>query len=822
MNYSEGKTDDEARALVAQLSLEEQVSLLAGSDFWRTVALPERGIPSIKTTDGPNGARGEFFKNGTPAALFPCGVSLAATWNTSLTEQVGKALADETKARGADVLLAPTICMHRSPLGGRNFESFSEDPYLTGKLAASYVRGLQSCGVAATIKHFAGNEQETLRTSIDSLISLRALREVYMKPFEIVMRDCPPWALMTSYNKVNGVHSDMNSFLLKDVLRSEWEFDGLVMSDWNGTNSTAQSIDAGCDLEMPGPAKWRGTHALTALKQGKLSREAVEKAAANVLFLVDRTRGLHGGPEPTEKALDTPQTRQLIRQAGTEGIVLLKNEQSLLPIRGARKIALIGPNANRAIVGGGGSASLNPYYTTTPFEAISAKSDATVCFAPGCDTSKWLPLASEVCKTAEGQRGVVLEYYKGDKLEGSPIEVQHKEKTDLFLWDSAPKSVLPEYSFKVTAQITPRTTGRHTFSFSSVGPGRMMLDGKLFIDNWDWTEEGEAMFEASQDVLQSINLKADVPVHILVESNNEVRPASKMTPDGPRHGYGGCRIGYQEESRIDLLKEAVDIARDADVAIVCVGLDAEYESEGYDRQTMDLPKNGSQDMLIDAVVKANPKTIVVNQSGTPVTMPWADKVPSILQAWYQGQEAGNALADILFGEVSPSGKLPTTFPRNFEDNPAHGNWPGKDGVVRYEEDIFVGYRHYERMNTSPLFAFGHGLAYTTFLYGFPSSDTSTLIEGARVVVSLTVTNVGETAAAEIVQGYVKFDKSNIKRPEKELQAFTKVFLQPEESKDIELVFDKYSVGSYDVDRKLWVAEPGEYRVLIGASSVDIR
>ncbi|KAF2836567.1 glycoside hydrolase family 3 protein [Patellaria atrata CBS 101060] len=757
------------------------------------------------------------------AALFPCGISLAATWNLDLLEQVGKQLGEEAKARGANVLLAPTVCMHRSPLGGRNFESFSEDPFLTGKLAASYIRGLQSKKVAATIKHFVANEQETERMRIDSIVSERALREIYLKPFEIAVRESSPWALMSSYNLINGVHADQNEHTLKDILRGEWKYDGMVMSDWTGTNSTAEALLAGCDLEMPmGPKTKRGKHMLKAIAEGKLTCFDIERAASNVLYLVDRTKGLNGPPETAERADDRAETRQLIRQAGVEGLTLLKNENETLPIRNANTIAIIGPNAKRAIAGGGGSASLNPYYTTTPFDGIAACSNSKLLFSQGCDTAKWLPVADEYCTTPSGKQGVIMEYYKGDKFKGEPFSVQHKQTTELWVWDSAPQEVRPDFSFRVITKLTPKTTGLHTFSFASVGPGRLFINGELFIDNWEWVEEGEAMFTASKDVVKSIRLEANVPIDILVESTSEMRPVSKIELEGQTHDYGGCRIGYEEEPLIDLLQEAVDVASAADVAILFVGLDAEWESEGYDRQTMDLPKNGSQDRLVAAVMKANPRTIVVNQSGTPVNMPWVDQVPAILQAWYQGQEAGNALAEVLFGHQSPSGKLPTTFPKRLQDNPAYHNWPGENLKVVYGEGVYIGYRHYERAQVEPLFPFGHGLTYTTFSYGKPSIDNPVLSESGTIRVTVPITNTGDFPAHEIVQAYVKDIQSRIPRPEKELKGFAKVFLQPKETSHVELSFNKHAVGYYDTALAAWIAEEGRFEILIGASSTDIR
>jgi beta-glucosidase len=600
-----------------------------------------------------------------------------------------------------------------------------------------------------------------------------------------------------------------------------------VISDWTAINETTgvESVKAGCDIEMPGPTKWRGPRVFEAIKNGQISPEEVKRAAANVLKLVQRTKGFNcSSAEASEQTDDNEALQQIIRTAGAEGIVLLKNENNILPIKQAKTIAIIGPNAKRCIAGGGGSAKVNPYYLISPFDGIKAATNAEMLYAQGCDTSKWLPLASKHCTTPTGEPGVTIEYYKGDKFIGEPFATQHKASTDLYLWDSAPKEVLPAYSFRVKTTLCPTTSGIHTFGFSSVGPGRLFLNEKLFIDNWDWTEEGEAMFGNSDDVLKSIHLEQNEPVEILVESTSEARPLSKIAKAGT-HGYGGCRIGYQEEQTTDLLAEAVTIAKEADVAIIVVGLDNEWESEGYDRKTIALPKNGSQDALITAVLAANPNTIVVNQSGSPIAMPWADSAPAILQAWYQGQEAGNALADVLFGKASPSGKLPTTFPKRLEDCPAVGpeRWGGVDGKVRYDEGVFVGYRHYEKNQVEPLWPFGHGLSYTNFVYGDARIDKTVLEEAEDgLTVSVVITNTGTVAGSDIVQAYVRDVEASLPRPEKELQAFAKVHIEPYQSETVRLRLDKYSVGFYDTKAGSWVAEKGDFEVLIGASSVDIR
>ena len=436
-----------------------------------------------------------------------------------------------------------------------------------------------------------------------------------------------------------------------------------VVSDWGGVNSIAESIKAGCDIEFPHSKKWRFEKVLKAIEAGELTETDIDAAAENALTLVQRTKGDDMSPEEAEREDDTEETRALIRQAGAEGLTLLKNEGQILPINPkTAKVAVIGPNANRPIAGGGGSASLNPYYNTLPLDSIRAAAQKEVVYAQGCHIHKWLPVASPYCTTKAGKPGVTLEWFRGDKFRGEVVVTQRRTNTDLFLWDSAPLAELgPEWSAVATTYLTATATGKHTVSFMSVGPGRLYVDGTLALDLWDWTEEGEAMFDGSVDYLVDVEMQAGRPIELRVEMTNELRPIAKQKQFNMTHKYGGCRIGFKEEDQVDYLQEAVVAAREADVAVVIIGLDAEWESEGYDRQTMDLPKDGSQDRLVEAVLHANSRTVVVNQSGSPVTMPWADRVPAIIQAWYQGQEAGNALADVLFGHQNPSGKLPVSY-----------------------------------------------------------------------------------------------------------------------------------------------------------------
>ncbi|RKU48390.1 hypothetical protein DL546_009302 [Coniochaeta pulveracea] len=628
---------------------------------------------------------------------------------------------------------------------------------------------------------------------------------------------------MSAYNLVNGVHADRNTHTLKDILRGEWGYDGTVISDWGGVSSTAESLKAGCDIEFPHSTKWRFDKLAKALEEGSLRQDDIDRAVENVLTLVERTKGDDLTPEEPEREDNREETRLLIREAGVQGLTLLKNEGPILPISPKAKVAVIGPNANRAIAGGGGSASLNPYYNTLPLDSIRRASQGEVTYAMGCHIHKWLPVASPFCTDKLGQPGVTIDWFAGDQFQGSPIVTQRRTNTDLFVWDSAPLDVVgPEWSAVATTYITPKTTGRHTVSFMSVGPGRLFVDGKQALDLWDWTEEGEAMFDGSVDYLVEVNMTANTKVELRVEMTNELRPVAKQKEFNMTHKYGGCRIGFKEEDQVDYLQEAVEAARQADVAVVIVGLDAEWESEGYDRQTMDLPSDGSQDRLIAAIVEANPNTVVVNQSGSPVTMPWVDQVPAILQAWYQGQEAGNALADVLFGFRNPSGKLPCTFPKQIEDAPAWHNWPGENNEVVYGEGIYIGYRHYERAKIQPLFPFGHGLSYTEFEYGRPSLSSKVLTENGSIELVFAVSNLGPREGSETVQVYVRDEKSRLPRPEKELVAFEKVDLEAGETRHLRLTLDKHAVGYWDSSLGKWIAEEGAFRVLIGASSGDIK
>jgi beta-glucosidase len=805
--------------LLSQMTLQEKVSLLAGADMWHTVAIERLGIPALKITDGPNGARGDAFVGGTTAACFPAGVALSATWNTALVERVGQALAQEAKSKGARVLLAPTVNIHRSPLGGRNFESYSEDPYLTARMAVAYITGVQSQGVGATVKHYVCNDSEFERTSISAEVDERALREIYLPPFEAAVREAGTWALMASYNLVNGVAASENPELLHDILRDEWGFDGLVMSDWFlSVKSTAPSVNAGLDLEMPGPGVWRGERLFLAVKEGEVAESTIDESVRRLLLLLSRTGKFDQPQEEPEQALDRPEHRALIREAAGEGIVLLKNEGSVLPLQREQinSLAIIGPGARTACIMGGGSAQVNPHYQVTPLKGVLAKpgEHVRVSYEEGCSNYKLLPLLDphHLLAGSEGAaHGFTVEYFNGATPAGTPVWTEQRASTELLWLGPPPEPVnAVQFAARANGRFVPQETGSYTFSLVSAGMSRLLLDGNELIENWYSQEPGDSYFGmGSAERRVSVELTAGQEYTITLEySKNAYINLSAV------------RLGCLPPQPEDMMERAVALAQQSDVALVFAGLGGEWESEGFDRADMALP--GEQDRLIEQVAQANPRTVVVLNIGSPIAMPWLKSVAGVVVAWYPGQECGNAIADVLFGDVTPSGKLPQTFPLRLEDNPSFLNFPGENGKVRYGEGIFVGYRYYEKKKIDPLFPFGFGLSYTTFDYSELRLSAQEMKPGETLEVAVDITNSGERAGQEVVQLYLRDLKARLQRPEKELKAFAKVALEPGERKVVTFSLTQEALAYFDDRAHAWVAEAGEFEVLVGASSQNIR
>jgi beta-glucosidase len=805
--------------LISQMTLREKVSLLAGTNMWYTVPVERLGIPSLKMTDGPNGARGAgSLTGGVLTTCFPSGISLASTWNTNLVERVGQALADETKMKGAQVLLGPTVNIQRSPLGGRNFECFSEDPYLSARLAVAYITGLQREGVGASIKHYVCNDEEFERFSISSEVPERALREIYLPPFEAAVREAKPWTVMAAYNLVNGIPASESPSLLTEILRNEWGFEGVVVSDWfESVKSTAASVNAGLDLEMPGP-RWRGEKLLEAVERGEVAEATIETSVRRLLLLLDRA-GLFEHPEAVqEQAIDLPERRTLVREAAAEGIVLLKNEQQVLPLQHKQltSIAVIGPNAQVAHITGGGSAQVNAHYAVTPFEGILAKvgDHVSVGYEQGCTNHRLLPLLDAeqlVAGTQGSEHGLAVEYFNSGNLSGASVNSETQSTADLMWFGQLPAGVDPQqFSARVSGRFTPQETGPHTFGLVSAGLSRLSIDGREVIENWtQQTPGGEYFGFGSTEVQAVVPLEAG---HKYLLTLQFARSEAAL--------LAAVRLGCLPPVPADAIERAAALAAASDVAIVCVGFGGEWQSEGFDRPDMDLP--GKQDALIEQVAAANPRTIVVLNTGSPITMPWLDKVAAVVQAWYPGQECGNAIADVLFGDTNPSGKLPQTFPVRLEDNPAYLNFPGENGKVYYREGLFVGYRSYDRRKIAPLFPFGFGLSYTTFSYSSLQLSTQQIGPDDTLQVSVDITNTGQRTGKEIVQVYVRDQHASLQRPEKELKAFAKVQLEPGERKMATLSLGRDALAYYDDLTHEWVAEAGEFEILVGASSQDIR
>ncbi len=805
-------SEDRIRELVEQMTLAEQVSLLSGEDIWSLPAIPRLGIHKLRVTDGPNGARGGGgLIGGVKSAAFPVGIALGATWNPELVREIGAALADEVKSKGAHVSLSPTVNIHRSVTNGRNFECYSEDPVLTALLSGAFIAGLQGQGVAATIKHFVGNESEIERTTVNSVIDERALREIYLYPFEHAVKVAGAWGIMSSYNQLNGAFTSENEWLLTQVLRKEWHYSGIVMSDWFGSHSTAPTVNAGLDIEMPGPPRDRGAKLVAAVRAGDVSAEMVRERALNVLRLMMRTGAIDDERPHEEHADDRPVHRALIRRAGAEASVLLKND-GLLPLDAAmlRKVAVIGPNAQVAQIMGGGSAQLNPHYAISPWQGlVSALGEDRLSFAPGATNHRWEPRLDQ-------RYGV--EYFNSPDLSGEVVHRDVQQGGEIFLFGVAAPGITDPQSWSVrySTSFVPQATGEHRIGIVATGPARIKINGVVVADAWKNWKRGHTFFEEGCDeVVGAVYLEAGRSYSVEVEHSKRRARSLEFT---------GIRIGIGLPLGDKAIAAAAALARNSDVAIVCVGRNGEWDTEGSDLQDIRLP--GRQDELVSAVAKANAHTIVVLQTGGPVEMPWLGEVAGVIQCWYPGQEAGHAIADVLMGHAEPGGRLPQSFPLRWNDNPVYSQdreiYPGLDGKVRYEEGVFVGYRHYDRQGIEPMFPFGFGLSYTRFeLTDLAVDDSRFEVEGV-VSVYVSVTNSGARAGSEVVQLYVGDEASSVPRPVKELKAFAKVALGAGETKRVKLTLSERDFAFYGVEARHWVVEPGVFTLMLGVSAGDIR
>jgi beta-glucosidase len=805
------------------MTLEEKVLLLAGTDFWHTASIERLGIPSIKMTDGPHGDRTMADDNPNrtlPATCFPTGVALAATWNPELVQRVGGALGRETRERGCALLLGPCVNIHRSPLGGRNFESYSEDPFLSSQMTLAYIRGVQGEGVGACVKHFALNNSEYQRMTISSDADERSMREIYFPSFEKAVKEAGVGAVMCSYNKVNGTYASENRWLLTEILKKEWGFNGPVISDWFAVHSMVPAANTGLDLEMPGPARYFGDKLIEAVKRGDVDETEIDDKVARILNLVFK----YGAP--SKKAVsskdikDIPEHGKLAREAAGEAIVLLKNEKRTLPLdsKAIRTIAVIGRNAAEARIEGGGSSEVRPFYRVSPLEGLRRRcgKDIKITYEPSCTNNiMTLPLHPEYLTHDRGSKkaGLTGDYYDNNELTGNPVTTRvDKAFTLRWLKETSPIDGTKAniMGIRWRGYFRAKNSGVYTFGVITGGKASIYVNNTLAVDTGNSTPGEE--FGPRREIKGEIPLEIGKVYPITIEFR---------TIPGVNFAVRSIRVGCNPPLPADLPERAVKAAARADTAIVFSGLSEEFESEGFDRASMDLPV--AQIDLIKKVAEVNPRTIVVMNNGSPLGMAsWINGVPAVLEAWYPGQEGGNAIAGVLFGDISPSGKLPDTFPGRLEDNPAFINYPGENGCVRYGEGIFVGYRYYDMKKIEPMFPFGHGLSYTEFTYSNLRVTPRRVKPGKKARVSINVENTGERAGKEVVQLYIRDIDSELRRPPGELKAFQKIDLAPGEMQTVTFVVDESALSYYDPGIGEWIAGAGEFEVQIGSSSRDIR
>jgi beta-glucosidase len=796
-------TSSDLEALIAQLTVEEKAAMISGVDLWHTAAVERLGIPAMKMTDGPIGARGERWTGGRSAA-FPCGTALGATWDTDLIEEVGRRIGNETRRKRAHVLLAPTVNIHRHPLAGRNFECYSEDPYLTACAAVAYITGAQSNGIGCSVKHFAANDSEFERMTISSEVEERTLREITLVPFEAAVREAGAWSVMAAYNKLHGIYCSEHPWLLDELLKHEWGFDGFVVSDWYATHSTAPAANAGLDVEMPGPPQWFGSKLAAAVNDGDVDEKRLDDMVRRALTILERAGALTADDSLAtrpEESVDDPVDRDVARRAASGSFVLLQNRDGALPLTGVRTLAVVGPNADIAHVMGGGSARVPTHPLVSPLVGLQGRfGDAVeIRHERGCTNNKITPPLDT--RFLDGN--IEVAYYAGRERSGDPVLVEDSERA-YFTWLGPVGGGVPDdFSVRLRATLLPDETGAWKFSIVQAGRARVLLDGEVFLDNWNPTERGDAFYGMGSKELETTRrLDAGRRYELTVEA----------IPAAP--ALGGLSVGLEPPAADDLIERAASVARDADAVVCIVGSDGQWETEGNDRESMTLP--GAQDELVAAVAAANPRTIVVVNAASPVDMPWADDVAAIMQCWFAGEEWGNALADVLSGDVSPSGKLPTTIPMQLEDTPAYPYYPGHDGKAEYGEGVFVGYRWYDAQGIEPRFCFGHGLSYTTFDIDVEWS----LAQTADTVVhaDVAVRNTGSVRGAEVLQLYVSDEESSVPKPPNELKAFEKVWLDPGEVATVRLELHRRAFEHWDEHHHHWTVEPGSFWVRLGTSS----
>ncbi|MDI6098252.1 glycoside hydrolase family 3 C-terminal domain-containing protein [Actinoplanes sp. NEAU-A12] len=787
--------------LVRQLSLEEKVSLLTGQDFWSLPAIPRIGLRSLVMSDGPVGVRGTGYAPDDPSVALPSPTALAATWDVALARRAGRLLGQESRRKGVHLLLGPTVNLHRTPLGGRHFECYSEDPLLTGEIAVGFVHGVQEHNVGTTVKHLVGNDFETDRMSVDVRIPERALRELYLAPFERAA-DAGGWGVMSAYNGVNGAPMAANGRIQDEILKREWGFDGVVVSDWRAARDTVASALGGLDIAMPAMDNPWGPALVEAVRSGLVPEDVIDDKVRRVLRLAARTGALDGYDLPAEPLDDDGDA---VAHAVAVGSFVLARNDGALPLESGAlsRVAVIGALATDARVLGGGSAQVTPRHVISPLDGLRAVLPGVdVAYATGADPRPFLP-------AAQGPDWAPFRF----TIEENAFPVEAAS----IRWIGDPPGGLDVAgitSLELRTEITPSESGEHVLAISGFGAFELAVGGeKLYQGSLHPPGTGRAdLLLHPREERFTVTLEAGVPVPVVLRQSFEPGTAHSVS----------TTLGHRPPGPDDdgLIAEAVALAAGSDVAVIVVGTTEQVESEGFDRTSLALP--GRQDELVARVAAANPRTIVVVNAGSPVLLPWADEVAAVLLTWFPGQEAGAALADVLLGVAEPGGRLPTTWPRREEDCPVLEVRPA-DGALPYDEGIFIGYRGWSRQAADPLFAFGHGLGYTEWSYDHLACSGSE----ARV----TVTNTGWRAGREVVQVYLSPGTdslpsdggspapdpgSPVERPERWLAGFATVDAEPGESVTVTIPIPQ---RAYQVWNDGWQTLPGTYTV-IAAHALD--
>lgn len=793
-------------ALIAQITLEEKVALLTGRDFWSTVAIERIGLRSMTLSDGPSGVRGPVWDERSPSLNLPSASALSASFDPAIAYRYGRVAAAEARRKGVDVVLGPTINIHRSPLGGRHFEAFSEDPRLTAELAAFYVNGLQDAGVGATPKHYIANDFETDRFTVDVAVSERALREVYLLAFERAVVESQAWLVMSAYNSINGTTATEND-LLASPLCDEWGFDGVVVSDWTAVRSLA-SAQAEQHLVMPGPQGPWGDALVAAVRAGEIDEAVVDAKVRRILRLAARVGALGGATPPAVDAEDGP---TFAREAAAEGMVLLENRGELpWDARALRSVAVLGSNAEQARTQGGGSATVVPERVDSPLECLAkALPGVDVRYAVGADNQVGLAglPAETLTNPVTGGPGARVTFRDAS---GAELFSEDRLATD-YVWFGGDAPIARSRRVEAAFIHTPRADADIELGCAVTGHARLWIDGELRIDEM-LTPDGEdlgAALLSPRPAAVPVAARAGVPIEVRFEVDLGVRDDALS---GALAFTVGTRPGQGRAD--DMIAEAAAAAAAADVAVVVVGTNAKVESEGFDRTSLALP--GHQDALVEAVVAANPRTVVIVNAGSPVLMPWRERVAAVLLGWFGGQEFGHALVDVLTGVVEPGGRLPTTWPDREEDVPVLDVTP-RDGVVRYDEGIHVGYRAWLRSGATPAYWFGHGAGYSTFAL----SDLT--VEGeagpaTAAIASVTVENTGARDGKHVVLLFAEREETAVERPARWFVGHAVVRLAAGESARASIPVDGRALAHWD---GAWAFEPGTFTLRAGSTANDL-